>query len=414
MTEDIIVIGAGPSGATASYLLAKEGFGVVVLERGRVPGSKTLYGGKVHASPLKKVFRVQFNGCPVDRWITRERFTLCSKGRDVTLEYRTIEPVYFTSYLPRLTKWIADMAEGAGAIIATETVAERLLMDKGEVKGVVTEDGEELRSKLVVVAEGANRLLLERSGLVNKPSPRDVALGAKYVVRIGRKAIEERLGLEDGEGVSWIFLGDFMLGSEGGGFLYTFNDTVAVGVVIHEPGRKGVEELLETFRVMEPIANVIEGGELVEYGAHLTVSSTSRYMLEKPYGPSYLIIGDAAGLLANLGFAFRGVDHAIYSGYLAAKAASEALKKDGRLDRYGQMLSSSFVMMNLAGAKKYERLLKDPKIYAGLPSMMNDFLETLLSGEEMPQSIRRALLQSAKKSKLSKLDLLFLMLRVIG
>lgn len=413
MTEDVIVVGAGPSGATASYLLAKEGFEVIVLERGRIPGSKTLYGGKVHASSLRKVFGGLFDECPVDRWIGRERFTLYSEGKDVTLEYRSKEPVYFTSYLPKLTRWIADMAEEAGAIIATETVVERLLMDKGAVKGVITEDGEELRAKLVIVAEGANRLLLEKSGLVNKPSPHDVALGAKYVVRIGRKAIEERLGLEEGEGVSWLFLGDFMLGSKGGGFLYTFDDAVAVGIVTHEPGEKQTEELLEAFRLIEPVANVIEGGELVEYGAHLTMSS-ARYVLRKPYGPGYLIVGDAAGLLANLGFTFRGVDHAVYSGYLAANAANEALRKDGRLDRYGQMLNSSFVMTNLIRAKKYERLLKDPRIYAGVPTMMNEFFEILLSTEEAPQSIRKVVIQSAKKSGLGIPDLLSLLLKVMG
>ena len=39
---DVVIVGAGPAGATAAHLLAKAGLQVVVIERGQTPGSKNV------------------------------------------------------------------------------------------------------------------------------------------------------------------------------------------------------------------------------------------------------------------------------------------------------------------------------------------------------------------------------------
>ena len=38
MKYDVIVIGAGPSGSSAAYKLAKDGFNTLLIERGKTPG----------------------------------------------------------------------------------------------------------------------------------------------------------------------------------------------------------------------------------------------------------------------------------------------------------------------------------------------------------------------------------------
>ena len=40
-----IVVGAGRAGSTAAYLLAREGYEVLLIEKGSAPGSKNMFGG---------------------------------------------------------------------------------------------------------------------------------------------------------------------------------------------------------------------------------------------------------------------------------------------------------------------------------------------------------------------------------
>ena len=55
---DIIVVGAGPAGSSAAYTLAKKGYKVLMIDRGRESGSKNVYGGRVYSTALEKIFPV--------------------------------------------------------------------------------------------------------------------------------------------------------------------------------------------------------------------------------------------------------------------------------------------------------------------------------------------------------------------
>ena len=49
-----IIVGAGPAGSTAAYLLAKEGLEILLIEKGAAPGSKNMFGGRMYSHALKK------------------------------------------------------------------------------------------------------------------------------------------------------------------------------------------------------------------------------------------------------------------------------------------------------------------------------------------------------------------------
>ena len=46
--HDVVVFGAGPAGNTAAYLLARKGLDVLLIERGPVPGSKSIGGASLY------------------------------------------------------------------------------------------------------------------------------------------------------------------------------------------------------------------------------------------------------------------------------------------------------------------------------------------------------------------------------
>lgn len=46
-----IIIGAGPAGSTAAYLLAQADIDVLLVERGPAAGSKNMFGGRFGVNP---------------------------------------------------------------------------------------------------------------------------------------------------------------------------------------------------------------------------------------------------------------------------------------------------------------------------------------------------------------------------
>src|SRR5512137_849046 len=64
---DAIVVGAGPAGSAAALTLARKKFSVVLVERGRAPGAKNMFGGRIYAWPLFELVPDWAQDCPVER-----------------------------------------------------------------------------------------------------------------------------------------------------------------------------------------------------------------------------------------------------------------------------------------------------------------------------------------------------------
>ena len=88
MAEDkftAIVVGAGPAGSTAAYLLAKEGHEVVLIERGTAPGSKNMYGGRMYTHALNRIIPGFWEEAPVERPVVREVITFLDGEKSVSV-----------------------------------------------------------------------------------------------------------------------------------------------------------------------------------------------------------------------------------------------------------------------------------------------------------------------------------------
>src|SRR5271157_798720 len=80
-----IVVGAGPAGSTAAFLLAKEGHDVVLVERGTTPGSKNMYGGRMYSHALNRIMPRFWEEAPVERPIAQETITFLSGDQSVSV-----------------------------------------------------------------------------------------------------------------------------------------------------------------------------------------------------------------------------------------------------------------------------------------------------------------------------------------
>ncbi len=417
---DVIVVGAGPAGSSAAYTLAKKGFKVLLVERGRVPGSKNLFGGRVYSKPLEEIYPNLKEKAPIQRWVTKERISIV-KGSDVfSLDFEGKESTSFVCYLSQLAEWMARQAEEAGSLLLTEITVDRFHMEDGKVKGIVV-GPDVLKADVVVDAEGINRLLLERAGLVRKLEPDHVALGVKETIKLPNEEIEKRFGLEEKEGMAWVLMGEITQKMPGGGFIYTNDGAVSMGLVfLLGPATKSVKEpvyeMVERIRLHPALRKYFADGNIIEYLAHLIPEAALKLMPSRLCYDGLLIAGDAAGFLLNVGYSYRGVDFAAYSGYLAAKAVEKAYEEGGfdlsKLSLYEKLLRESFVMKQLVKFKGVHELMRDPMMFEKYPTLVDELAKRLFLIEYDTPTIMEAVKHA--KDGIGWLSLLLRMYKLVN
>ncbi|MEM3538791.1 MAG: FAD-binding protein [Nitrososphaerales archaeon] len=398
---DAIVVGAGPAGTTAALVMAKAGLNVALLERGDYPGAKNMYGGAIYRWPLELIVPNFAEKAPIERRIVDHRFMILSKNSGLTFSFKNLyfaNPPYnaFTTLRAKFDRWYARLAEEAGALLVTSVSVTDLIWNGKKVVGVMAGKGpeNELYSNIVIVADGANSKLAIQAGLRQPLSPREVALGVKEILELDSKLIESRFNLSEGEGVAIQVLG-LTHGMMGGGFIYTNQNSLSIGLVIlleHLIKSKiKPYELLEEFKSHPLIAPLIEGGEPKEYSAHL-VPEVGYYGIPKLYTDGLMIVGDAASLTSSIHQ--EGVNMAIESGICAAKAAIKAKKLEDysskTLSYYENLLKSSYTIRELYQLRDLPKIFRDnPRLFGLYPSIINYAIGELLSMNGELKGVKR-------------------------
>ena len=209
------------------------------------------------------------------------------------------QPQSYTVVRARLDQWLAEKVGEKGGMVVPNMKVDELLRKDGRVIGIRAGE-DEIGADVVVVAEGALRLLAAPAGLAGKPEDKDYALGYKEVIELPAGVIEDRWNLNPGEGAAQLFLGSVTRGMLGGGFLYTNKESISLGVVVgmHAMKADGREieshSLLEQFRELPQIKPLVAGGTVAEYSAH-AIPEGGIAKVPRLYGDGYVLTGDAAG-----------------------------------------------------------------------------------------------------------------------
>jgi electron transfer flavoprotein-quinone oxidoreductase len=250
-------------------------------------------------------------------------------------------------------RWFATTAEAAGAEVYPEFTITDLVWDGGKVAGVTTgEPDGELRGNVVVLADGANSLLAQRAGLHGDLRPIDQALVAKELIALPAEKIEDRFALPKGFGTAYEIFGESTSGLLGYGFIYTNKESISIGTggLLEDLIKTGknVNDMLDRFKQHPAIAPLIDGGETVEYSAHLIPEGGFK-RLPRLFSDGVVVVGDAAGFVNPVNR--EGANLAMISGKLAAQAIIEAKERNDfsivALSRYRELLDESIVMKDL-------------------------------------------------------------------
>ena len=416
----VLVIGAGPAGSAAATVLARAGKSVILLERGSFPGSKNMYGGVVYPRTLDQLHPEWWNEAPIQRWITRRSTMVLTDTQALTVDFWSAnwgQPPYngATAYRPDWDHWLASKAEADGAQLVCSTTATGLLRDeRGHVVGVTTDrpDGD-LHARIVIACDGVNSFLAKEAGLYGEVDAANYTVGVKETIALPKHVIDERFGVRDREGVDIEILGGTS-GVNGGGFVYTNLDTLAVGVVLKLPKlaaqKLRPETIIANLKAHPGIAPLVEGGEIKEYSAHV-IPEAGLAMMPKLAGDGLLVSGDAAAMCLAAGIWLEGVNFAMASGMYAAEAAAEALAANDMsvagLAGYERRLNDTFVLRDHRKLRRAPSLVLSDRVQHLYPHMIANTVERMfrVDNPTPKPGLRRILNEERKRAGVKLKDL---------
>ena len=418
---DVVVVGGGPAGSCAALVAARAGLSVVLLERGPFPGSKNMYGGVVYPRILDELIPDWWEEAPIQRWVTRRSTMLLTETQALTVDFRAGAwgaPPYngATAYRPDFDNWLAGHAQAAGAQLITSTTATGLLRDSaGTVIGVRTDrpDGD-LTAHVVIACDGVNSFLAKEAGLYEHTDAKHFTLGVKETLALPKHVIDERFGVRGREGVDIEIIGATG-GINGGGFLYTNLDTIAIGVVLKlsklGAQQQRPEQIIATLKQHPAIAPLVQDGELKEYSAHI-IPEAGLTMMPKMTTAGMLVAGDAAALCLAAGIWLEGVNFAMASGMYAGQAAVEAVQANDTsavgLAGYQRRLSDTFVLKDHRKLRRAPALVLSDRVQHLYPGMVANVVERMfrVDNPNPKPGVRRIFNQERKRAGVRRRDLL--------
>jgi electron-transferring-flavoprotein dehydrogenase len=435
---DILFVGAGPAslaGAIRLKQLLKENnldASVVVVEKSDKTGQHSLSGAVFEANVLDELlpgwkdsqdpFVIKTLANKVE---TDEVYFLSSNGAIRMPESIMPSAMHhkgdYTLSLSEMVNWLSGIARSLGVEIYNGFAAKDLIED-GRVKGIRLGEkgldkerqqmcnylpGETIEAKVTILGEGSLGQLAEK--LVSHfklnagKNTQIQSVGVKEIIRFpeknsfGTKRVIHTLGYP---APSDVF---------GGGTIYSMSEnTVAVAIVLALDWKYcdlNPHQELQVFKAHSFISKLLEGGEVVAYGAK-TLPEGGYYALPKLVADGAMIIGDAAGFTNAQ--KLKGLHYAIKSGMLAGQAVFEAVKKGaytaGQLGKYEELLGSSFVMQDLKKARNYRQMFNTPLgLYLGAPGSFIQGLLPRLGTHPDYRGMRRTRLNRQYKGGLDRL-----------
>jgi electron transfer flavoprotein-quinone oxidoreductase len=412
---DVIIIGAGPAGSMAALKLARSGLKVVMLERGRYPGAKNMFGGLLHNTPaLNEMLPAFWERAPLERHAYKKTLAFMTPTSSVSLTFKTEDFKQLpyngcTVFRPVFDNWLAGEAVKEGALLLCDCTAEDLIQKDGQVVGVTVKGREgELRSNIVIAADGILSFTAKKAGLRQDFRAADMGLGIKLLLGLPEATIDERFQLVQDEGADISFVGTTD-GLRGGSFLYTNRESVSIGMVVHldslKASGKAPYQVLDELLLHPQVRKLLKGAVPLEYSAHLIPESGIKAM-PKVYTGGMMVAGDAAGLCYTNGINLEGINLAMTSGVLAAETAIEAIEaKDysaRMLSLYKKKLDDSFIIKDMRTFKNAVNMMHMERLFQTYPEILANILEKIYRVDGTPRS---KIMKLARKEALAKVGL---------
>jgi electron-transferring-flavoprotein dehydrogenase len=388
LEADVLIVGAGPAGLSCALHLANlikkhnasgakpelSAENIYVLEKGREIGAHQLSGAIMNPKALAELVPDFAKNAPLDTPVTESAALLFTQKS--SYRFPITPPPFdnagnFVISLSRLVKWMGGLVEAAGVNVFKEFGGAELIYEGNGIAGVITEDkgvdkngkpkdnytpGYELRAKVTVLAEGPRgsltKQLVEQRKLENI-NPQAYGIGIKELWDVQPGKIKPGYVAHT---LGW----PLSTKMYGGGWIYGLsNNRVSIGLVValeYADPRFDPHAAFQTWKTHPFVRNLLEGGNLVRYGAK-SLPYGGWYAMPRNYVDGGLIVGDSGGFLDSQ--RLKGVHLAIKSGMLAAETIFEALKKGctsaNMLKLYKDKIDQSYVKEELWRVRNFHQ-----------------------------------------------------------
>ena len=293
---NVIVIGAGPAGASAAYVAARAGLRVALIDRKTFPREK-LCGGLITGRARRHYAEIFGHEMPFD-----------PQDRKTTVDFRYRgQPVGLIKDAPALCatmRWDMDamLCGHAMAAGAQDFTGQAVAEIDCDARRVTLKDGATLQYEVLIGADGVNSQVAR--ALFGQPFDRQrIGFGLEIEARGAHlnPAGPIRIDLAAAQwGYGWVFP-------------KRCSTTVGVGGLLSE--NADMKQAMSAYCEMLGIdaANLHVKGQFLPFGD----------FRKMPGQGAVLLAGDAAGLVDPI--TGEGIGYAMQSGQLAAKAALAAL-----------------------------------------------------------------------------------------
>jgi geranylgeranyl reductase family protein len=310
---DVVIVGAGPSGSTTAYYLAKAGFNVLLLDKFNFPRDKTCGDGLTpralhildEMGLLDTLLRVGYRCYKLE--------LISTKGDTVSAPFPKNENLCdYLLVVPRLIldNIILERALARGASFQTPVRVTGIEQENNTmlVRGEQGAKKITFRAHMVVHATGANTKLLLTTGLLKKIPQMILAVRTYYDGITGAiDAAQCRLDNVPLPGYAWIFP--------------VSATSINVGMGLFRGGLasrwmpKTTHIAFNTFIQSPPLQRLLDGSRQVSpiKGFPIRVD----FARSPTYSERTMIIGEAAGLVNPI--TGEGIDYGMESGKIAAE-----------------------------------------------------------------------------------------------
>ena len=387
MEFDVVVVGAGPAGLSASIRLMQLSndnnldLSVCLLEKGSEIGAHIISGAVIETRSLDELLPDWDEGNNFLQTPVIDDKMLFLTGENTSISVpKFLMPRTMMNHgnriisLGSMCQYLGREAESLGVNVFPGFPAVDLIEEEGTIVGVITGDmgldkngepkdgyemGYELRAKQTIFSEGCRgnlgKQLIKKYSLDENSDPQHYGIGFKEVWSIDPEKHSEGLVMHTA---------GFPLdnNTEGGGFIYHApNHQVFIGLIVSldyaNPNLSPFEEF-QRWKTHSELKELLKDGERISYGARALNKGGIQSIPQLTF-PGGVMIGCDAGFMN--GAKIKGTHTAMKTGIIAAETYIQSIENETRsdeIDTFEDHLKQSWVFDELHRARNFSPFQK--------------------------------------------------------